>query len=60
MKCKCSNNIEVKMASKVECRGCKMLTSMIAVLTVECNNRGERFQIPISSENIQNKKLYDL
>ncbi len=51
MKCKCGNNINVRMAAKVECNGCKMLTSMTTIMTVECNECGEKFQIPISSEN---------
>lgn len=49
MKCKCGNNIDVKMAAKVATEGCKVLTSMTTIVTVECSICGEKFQVPICS-----------
>jgi hypothetical protein len=50
MKCnKCGNNIDIKMAAKVACQGCKILTSMTTIMTVECAQCGEKFQLPVSS-----------
>ena len=49
MKCKCGNPIDVNMAAKLSCKDCKILTSMTTILTVECSNCREKFQIPISS-----------
>lgn len=49
MKCKCENEINIKMGARVNCSGCKILTSMTTIITAECSNCGEKFQIPISS-----------
>lgn len=49
MKCKCGNQIDVKMAAKLACQGCNALTSMTTIITVECLKCKEKFQIPISS-----------
>jgi hypothetical protein len=49
MKCKCGNQIDVKMAAKVACKGCRVLTSMTTIMTVECFQCREKFQIPVSS-----------
>jgi hypothetical protein len=49
MKCKCGNNIDIKMAAKVATEGCKVLTSMTTIATLECSLCGERQQVPISS-----------
>ena len=49
MKCKCGQEIDVKMAARVKSAGCKILTSMTTIITVECSNCKEKFQIPISS-----------
>ncbi|MBS3079664.1 hypothetical protein J4218_06080 [Candidatus Pacearchaeota archaeon] len=51
MKCKCGNQIDVKMASRVHCSGAKLLTSLTTILTLECLDCGEKFQIPISSSD---------
>lgn len=49
MKCKCGNEINIRMGAKVDCRGCKILTSMTTIITVECAECGEKFQVPVSS-----------
>jgi RNase P subunit RPR2 len=51
MKCKCGNEINVQMASRVHCSGAKILTSLTTILTLECLECGEKFQIPISSSD---------
>jgi len=57
MKCKCGNEINIKMGARVDCTGCKILTSMTTIMTAECSVCNERFQIPISSkEFIVNEK----
>lgn len=37
------------MAAKVACQGCKILTSMTTIMTIECLQCGEKFQAPVSS-----------
>lgn len=51
MKCKCGNQIDIKMGARLDCRGCKVLTSMTTIITVECLMCGEKFQVPISSKD---------
>ena len=51
MKCKCGQDIDIKMASRVHCNGARILTSLTTILTIECLNCGEKFQIPISSSD---------
>lgn len=56
MKCKCGNEINVKMASRVHCSGAKLLTSMTTILTLECLECGEKSQVPISSADFVMKE----
>jgi len=60
MKCgKCNNQMDIKLASKVECKGCEMLTNMNTILTVKCSKCGNISQIPLSSNtmfSVKNKK----
>jgi hypothetical protein len=49
MKCKCGNEINVKMAAKLACKGGRILTSMTTIISVECEKCREKFQLPISS-----------
>jgi len=49
MKCKCGNNIDIKMGSRLISKGCKVLTAMTAVVTAQCIKCGEMFQVPIKS-----------
>lgn len=51
MKCKCGNEINIKIASRVQCSGAKMLTSMTSILTLECLQCMEKFQVPVSSSD---------
>ncbi|MBD3253199.1 hypothetical protein GF386_05680 [Candidatus Pacearchaeota archaeon] len=50
MKCKCGNEIDIKMGARVDCRGCRILTSMTTIMTVECSKCKEKFQVPVSSK----------
>jgi hypothetical protein len=50
MKCKCGNDIDIKMASKLVGKGCKILTAMTAVVTAQCGKCGAIFQVPIRSD----------
>jgi len=52
MKCKCGNEIKIRMVGKVQGDGCKILTAMTTVVTGSCNKCGEMFQAPISSDNV--------
>jgi hypothetical protein len=50
MKCKkCGNAIEVRMASRVDATGCNLLESITSVVTVECKECRNKFQLPLSS-----------
>lgn len=50
MKCKCGNDIQVKMGSKLIAKGCKVLTAMTVVVTAQCEKCGAMFQVPIKSD----------
>jgi len=49
MKCKCGNEINIKMGSKLSSKGCRVLTAMTAVVTAQCEGCGAMFQVPIKS-----------
>ena len=50
MKCKCGNEIDIKMGSKLIVKGCKVLTAITVVVTAQCEKCGEMFQVPIKSD----------
>jgi hypothetical protein len=50
MKCKCGNDIEIKMGSKLISKGCRILTSITIIVTAQCDNCGSIFQVPIKSD----------
>jgi hypothetical protein len=52
MKCKCGNEISIRMASRVKGEGRKILTAMTTVVSAQCEKCGEMFQVPISSDNV--------
>ena len=56
MKCKCGNDIDIKMGSKLISRGCKILTAMTVVVTAQCERCGLVFQVPIKSDGAIIKK----
>ncbi len=52
MKCKCGNEIEMKMGSKLVSKGCKVLTAMTVIVTGQCEKCGSIFQVPIKSDGV--------
>jgi len=51
MKCnKCGNEIALKLGAKVICKGCKVLTAMTTIVTVQRDKCGAFFQMPISNQ----------
>lgn len=59
MKCKCGNQIDIRMASKLVARGCKILTAVTMVVTAQCEKCGEIFQVPVQSNNAIVKRSDD-
>lgn len=50
MKCpRCGNHIEVTIGAKLQTRGCKILTSVTTIVTVQCGKCNATFQVPVSS-----------
>ncbi len=58
MKCKCGNEIDIKMSSKVIGKGCTILTAMTVIVTAQCEKCGDIFQVPIKSDGAIVKKDY--
>jgi len=62
MKCsRCGHEFDIKLGSKLVSRGCKVLTAVIAIVTIQCENCGQVFQVPIQSKSFftvkkENKK----
>ena len=53
MKCPhCGKELVIQAASKVNCEGCRVLTAMTSVLTVQCDKCKHVFQIPVQSKEI--------
>ncbi|MEM3113319.1 MAG: hypothetical protein QXI33_02755 [Candidatus Pacearchaeota archaeon] len=52
MKCqRCGNEFEIKLGSKLISKGCKILTAMIAIVTIQCEHCGQVFQVPVQSKS---------
>ena len=56
MFCKCGNEIDIKLGSKLISKGCRVLTAMTVVITAQCDKCGLMFQVPIKSDGIVVKK----
>ena len=56
MKCKCGNEIDIRMGSKLIAKGCRVLTAMTVVVTAQCEKCGAMFQVPIKSDGAIVKK----
>lgn len=56
MRCKCGNDIDVRIGAKVIGKGCKILTAMTIIVTAQCDKCGEIFQVPIKSDSVVVKK----
>ncbi len=52
MKCaNCGKEFEVKIGSKLVSKGCKVLTAMTTIVTVQCEKCGAISQVPIASKS---------
>lgn len=52
MKCvTCGKEFNVKLGSKLISKGCKILTAMTTIVTVQCENCGQIFQVPVTSKS---------
>ncbi|MBI2628805.1 hypothetical protein HYW74_01850 [Candidatus Pacearchaeota archaeon] len=52
MKCpRCKNEFDVKLGAKLISKGCKILTAMTAIVTIQCEMCGAVFQVPIASKS---------
>ncbi len=56
MKCKCGNEIDIKMGSKLIAKGCKVLTAMTVIVTAQCDKCGLMFQVPVQTSGAVVKK----
>ncbi len=56
MKCKCGNEIDIKIGAKLIAKGCMVLTAMTIIVTAQCDKCGAIFQVPIKSDNVIVKK----
>jgi len=56
MKCKCGNDVDIKMGSKLISKGCRVLTAITRVVTAQCETCGHFFQVPIKSNGAIVKK----
>ncbi|MFC1710613.1 hypothetical protein ACFLZJ_00425 [Nanoarchaeota archaeon] len=60
MKCNnCGNEIQVKVGTRVVTEGCKILTSLTTIATVQCDKCDNTFQVPISSKSLLSMKKDD-
>ncbi|MFA6022947.1 MAG: hypothetical protein WC781_02560 [Candidatus Pacearchaeota archaeon] len=52
MKCnKCGNEMNLKLGAKLISKGCKILTAMTTIVTVQCDQCNALFQIPITGNS---------
>ena len=49
---KCGKEIELRLASKVSAKGCKVLSSMTTIITIQCDNCNNILQIPLSNKSV--------
>lgn len=57
MKCtKCSNEMLIKLGSKILTEGCEVLTAITTIITIKCDKCGALYQIPISGSSFMTVK----
>lgn len=49
MKCECGNELALRVGSKVDSKGCKVLTNSTMILTVQCDVCKKIKQVSVSS-----------
>ncbi|PIN91241.1 hypothetical protein COU57_01415 [Candidatus Pacearchaeota archaeon CG10_big_fil_rev_8_21_14_0_10_32_14] len=50
----CGNVFVIKLAAKVNCIGCRVLSSMTTIMTIECEKCNQISQLPIQNKTIMN------
>ena len=57
MKCeKCGNDIKIALGTNLINKGCKVLTSITSIVTVQCEKCNHVFQVSINSKSFMNVK----
>lgn len=57
MKClNCGNDIKIVLGTKLVTKGCKILTNLTTIITVQCEKCGKVFQIPLESKSFMSFK----
>ena len=57
MKCpNCKSEMNVQIATKVKTDNCRILSSMTAILTIQCGECEIIFQLPIQGNGVVNTK----
>jgi len=51
MRCLCGNEINIGIGAKIVAKGCKILTAMTVIVTVQCDKCRTIMQVPIKSDN---------
>lgn len=52
MKCpNCSEELLIQIATKVNCKNCKILTEITSVVTIQCEKCRHVFQVPVMSKS---------
>lgn len=52
----CKEEWNLQIATKINCYGCKILTALTSVATVQCQKCEHVFQIPVQSKTIASVK----
>ncbi|GBE20636.1 MAG TPA: hypothetical protein ENG87_03650 [Candidatus Pacearchaeota archaeon] len=53
MKCPhCNQDLFIQIATKTNCKNCRILPNMTSIVTVQCDKCKHVFQIPIQSKSI--------
>ncbi|MEK6873722.1 MAG: hypothetical protein AABW91_02660 [Nanoarchaeota archaeon] len=62
MKCsRCGYEFEIKLGARIVSKGAKILTAMTTIVTAQCEQCGQIFQVPVASKSFftvkkENKK----
>ena len=56
MKCKCGNDIAIQLGTNITTKGCKVLTSLTTIITVQCEKCKAIIQVPLSSKSVLSGK----
>lgn len=57
MKClNCGNEIKIALGTKIAAKGCKILTNLTTIVTVQCENCNHVFQESLESKSFMSVK----